>query len=257
MMTDARQVQILSAGLVLAAIAIIAVKLVAYDMPLTGGGEAVARPGPPAWLDPFRDRPAAELETFRIMLTIPVGIALLVILRQFVGLQTIGTFMPVLIGVSFHATGAVVGVALFTVIVAIGLVVRLYFERLRLLLVPRLASVVTLVVILMLALTLGFSSFGLDFGTSATVFPLVILAMTVERMAVAWEELDPSDALFKALGSLAVALMSYGLMSLDPLQDLMLRFPEILLILLAFTIFMGRYRGLRLSELVRFKDVSK
>ena len=62
-------------------------------------------------------------------------------LRQFVGVKTLGTFMPVLIGIAFRETALINGVLLFTLLVALGLALRFYLERLQLLLVPRLAVV--------------------------------------------------------------------------------------------------------------------
>jgi len=71
-----------------------------------------------------------------------VGILLLVILRNMVGMKTFGTFMPVLIAISFRQTELLWGILFFGIVVGIGLSVRFYMEQLKLLLVPRLAAVV-------------------------------------------------------------------------------------------------------------------
>ena len=56
---------------------------------------------------------------FRTLVVIPLGIFLLVVLRNVVGLKTFGTFMPVLIALAFRQTGILWGVAFFAIIVAI------------------------------------------------------------------------------------------------------------------------------------------
>ncbi|MEM9682499.1 MAG: UUP1 family membrane protein, partial [Pseudomonadota bacterium] len=82
---------------------------------------------------------------YKIILTVPIGVFLLTILRNMVGIRTFGTFMPILIAIAFRETQVVWGVVLFTTVVAIGLLARLYLDNLRLLIVPRLASVLIIV----------------------------------------------------------------------------------------------------------------
>ncbi len=54
---------------------------------------------------------------------------------------------------------------------------------------------------------------GIDRGVSVALFPMVILSMTVERMALVWEEAGPLEALQQGFGSLLVAAMGFLLMS--------------------------------------------
>src|SRR5581483_4474275 len=55
--------------------------------------------------------------TFKILLTVPIGAFIILLLRNFIGLKTFGTFMPVLIAVAFRETHLIWGVSLFTIIV--------------------------------------------------------------------------------------------------------------------------------------------
>ena len=132
--------------------------------------------------------PVNTQAVFRILLTIPIGAFLLVILRNVVGVKTFGTFMPVLIALAFRETGLIWGILLFSVVVALGLVTRFYLEKLKLLVVPRLAAVLIVVVLLILSLSILTHSLGIHRGLSMALFPLVILTMTIERMSIVWEE---------------------------------------------------------------------
>lgn len=143
---------------------------------------------------------------------IPLGALLIVMLRNIIGVQTFGTFMPVLIALSFRETQLVGGVVLFTLIVALGLTIRFYLERLKLLLVPRLAAVVITVILLMALVTIASHRMNLEIGLSVALFPMVILAMTIERMSIVWEELGAGDAIRQGIGSLIVAAACYLLM---------------------------------------------
>lgn len=201
--------------------------------------------------------PLQSQSLFRTVLTIPLGVLLLVIMRNVVGFTTFGTFMPVLIALAFRQTGLAAGIVFFTIVLAAGLGARLYLERLKLLLVPRLAAVLIFVVILIAALTIVSHRLGLDVGLSIGLFPIVILTMTIERMTIIWEERGPGDAMQQAAGSLFVAALTYLLINRDDVQHLFFVFPELLLVLLAVTLLLGRYTGYRLLELYRFRALVK
>lgn len=194
---------------------------------------------------------------FRTLLVIPLGIFLLVVLRNVVGLKTFGTFMPVLIALAFRQTGILWGVAFFAIIVAIGLSVRFYLDRLKLLLVPRLAVGVMVVVLIIAVLTVLFYHLGFARGLSLGLFPIVILTMTIERMSVVWEENGPLEAMQQAAGSLVVGVLTFLVMNVPQLEHLLFVFPELLLVVLAATLLLGRYSGYRLTELRRFRALAK
>ncbi|MFN3920477.1 MAG: 7TM domain-containing protein, partial [Methylohalobius sp.] len=88
-----------------------------------------------------------------------------------------------------------------SLVVALGLGCRFYLEYLQLLLVPRLASVLIIVIILMVLISLLSHKLGLERGLSVALFPMVILTMTVERMALLWEEHGAAEALKQGIGS--------------------------------------------------------
>lgn len=201
--------------------------------------------------------PLQSQALFRILVVIPMGILLLVILRNVVGITTFGTFMPVLIALAFRQTGLIWGLVFFTIIVALGLAVRFYFERLKLLLVPRLASVVIVVVMILAVLSVFSHRLGFDRGLSVGLFPIVILTMTIERMTVVWEERGPGEALQQALGSIAVGGLCYFIMNLAVVEHLFFVFPELLVAVLAGTLLLGRYTGYRLTELWRFRVLAR
>ncbi|KTG16454.1 MULTISPECIES: inactive transglutaminase family protein [unclassified Guyparkeria] len=191
--------------------------------------------------------------TYRVLLLVPLGALIIVLLRNIIGIRTFGTFMPVLIALSFRETELVGGVVMFTLIVALGLAIRFYLEHLKLLLVPRLAAVVIVVILLMALISIVSHQLGLQVGLSVGLFPMVILAMTIERVSIVWEEHGPADALTQGAGSLAVAALAYLVMVNTYVTHLFFVFPELLLVVLALTLLLGRYTGYRLTELFRFR----
>ncbi len=201
--------------------------------------------------------PIETQQTFKILLLVPVGAFIMLILRNLVGIKTFGTFMPVLVALAFNWTGLIAGLVLFATIISLGLLVRFYMERLKLLLVPRLTAVLIVVVLLMALVSVVSNKLGLNVGLSVALFPMIILTMTIERVSVAWEERGAAYSIKQTLGSLAIAALAYTAMGQPRLQHLIFVFPELLLVLLAVTLILGRYSGYRLSELFRFRALAR
>lgn len=201
--------------------------------------------------------PLQAQNVYRILLMVPIGAFIMLLLRNLVGVKTFGTFMPVLIALAFRETQLLAGVVLFVTVVSLGLLVRFYMERLRLLLVPRLTAVLILVVLLMALVAVVSNRLNIEVGLSVALFPMVIMAMTIERISVAWEERGPGHAIKEALGSLLVASIAYLAMSWDWLEHFVFVFPELLLVLFALTLVLGRYSGYRLNELFRFRALAR
>jgi hypothetical protein len=199
--------------------------------------------------------PLETQAVYHILLLVPMGVFLLVVMRNVVGIKTFGTFMPVLIALAFRETQLLVGILLFSLLVGLGLSIRFYLDRLQLLLVPRLASVLIVVIMLMALISIFSYKLGLPRGLSIALFPMVIMTMTIERMSIVWEERGAMEALQQGGGSLLVAALAYMVMNLQGLGHFIFVFPESLLLLLAGTLLLGRYSGYRLSELIRFRSL--
>lgn len=201
--------------------------------------------------------PLETQTVYHVLLVVPVGVFMLVILRNVVGVKTFGTFMPVLIALSFRETQLLWGIGLFTLIISAGLMVRFYLDQLKLLLVPRLASVLIVVILLMAIISIASNLLDFPSGLSIALFPMVILTMTIERMSIVWEERGAMTAIEQALGSLFAASLVYMIMNIDLLKHFLFLFPEMILVLLALTMLMGRYTGYRLTELSRFRVLAR
>ncbi len=201
--------------------------------------------------------PIEEQSMFKLLLLLPLGAAVVVFMRVLVGLQTAGTFMPILVSLAFMQTSLVPGLVSFVSVVAIGLVMRSYLSRLNLLLVARIATLIVLVIFVISLLSIVGYQLGYSTGMVITFFPMIIIAWTIERMSILWEEEGSREVLIQGGGSLVVAVIAYLLMENALLQHLSFNFPELNLVLLATILAMGQYTGYKLSELRRFRSVEE
>jgi len=201
--------------------------------------------------------PASQRSVFRYIVLIPLGAFVVVVMRNIVGVATLGTFMPVLLALALLEIPVLGGIIMFSILLAAGLWFRFLLSRLNLLVVPRVAACVVIVTLIMMLMSIFNYRFGLDEAMQITLFPMIIIAWTIERMSLIWEEEGKRNALIQVAGSVVVAVCAYKFMKISQLQYWAYYFPELLLILLAGILLIGRYTGYRLSELVRFRSFSE
>jgi len=199
--------------------------------------------------------PISEQNAYRRILLVPFGALVVVLLRILVGLRTSGTFMPVLIALAFMETTLSAGLIMFIVIVGMGLIIRSYLSSLNLLLVARISAVMIVVILIMSFMSILSFKLGIKEVLTVTFFPMIILAWTIERMSILWEEEGAKEVFVQGGGSLIVAVCAYFVMSDPFVSHIAVNFPELLLVVLACIIMIGRYSGYRLSELIRFKSM--
>jgi hypothetical protein len=186
------------------------------------------------WALSLYDLPLQSQQTFEIILMIPIGVMLILLLRNVIGLETLGTFTPVLIGLAFRETEVFWGIMLFTVITALGLSLRSYLEHLHLQLLSRLSVVLTFVVIIMALISVLGHRLGLDRGLS--------IGVHVGKVGI---------------GTLIAATLSHLMMTHEPWVYFVFTFPGMLLVFMSLMLALGHYRGYRLTELFRFNAMIK
>ncbi|MEE4249272.1 MAG: inactive transglutaminase family protein [Alcanivoracaceae bacterium] len=203
------------------------------------------------------DLPLESQHTFRVIILIPLGVLLILFLRNLVGVETLGTFTPVLVALAFRETDLFWGIFLFTVVTALGLSLRSYLEHLRLQLLPRLSIVLTFVVVSITLISVFGHRMGFERGLSVALFPMVILTMVIERLSIVWEERGGMHSMKVAFGTMVAATLAYLLMIRPSLVYFFFTFPGALLVPVSMMLLMGHYRGYRLTELRRFRALVK
>ncbi len=196
-----------------------------------------------------------SLELLKIILMIPVGAFVTIIFRNYIGLQTFGTFLPVLIATAFRDTGLFWGLITFSTIIFAGALLRYFLEKLKLLHTPKLSIILIFVILMLLFFTVVGSEYSQKGLTHSALFPLAILAITIERFSLIMEEKGWNETITIFINSLIVVTFCYlAILSLF-LQTIVMAFPELMLLIIAANIYMGRWTGIRLFEFYRFRHL--
>ena len=231
-------------------------KSVTSTMNLAGKRAKLA--GNETWYDySIYNLPLAEQNTLKWLSIFPLAILIIVVMRNVVGLQTMGTFTPMLLAMAFVKTGFVPGMLCFTFIVFLGLIIRFFMSRFNLLLVPRISAVVIFVIIIMQGFTILGYRLNQDIAQSAVFFPIIIMAWIIERASITWEEDGPLNAGKEILFSVITAIFVYLVISIDYIRHIMFAFNELNIVILLIVMLLGTYTGYRLLELKRFRPLVK
>ncbi len=201
--------------------------------------------------------PIEQQNAFKMILLLPIGALIVVLMRLIVGIRTSGTFMPILIALALIQTTLITGIIMFLTVVSTGLFIRSYLSRLNLLFVARISAVIIVVIAIMASISIISHKLGLSQAMVVTFFPMIILAWTIERMSVLWEEDGPREVLIQGAGSLLTAVIAYLFMTNRIVEYLTFNFPELMLVNLALILILGQYTGYRLSELYRFHSLER
>lgn len=201
------------------------------------------------------DRLKLPFMLLRTILMLPIGALVVVLFRNVVGMPTFGTFLPALLAAAAGTTGALYGVGTIAVVVGTVALTRWGIQRLELLHSPTLAILLAAVVFSLLTITMVAERIGIAPLTQVTLFPIAVLAICAERFYLSLTEHGGREAGKELAGTLLVMLACYAVMNSLALQVLVIGFPEVIFLVIAADIYLGRWVGMRLSEYGRFRKL--
>lgn len=197
-------------------------------------------------------------ETIKLILFLPVIATVIAFLRQVVGIKAFGIYTPLLITFAFLATnGLRYGIAIFVSVIIIGMLMRFILKPFRLLYLPRVAIMLTVVAVLIL----GILTFGGNMRrtglASVSIFPILIMITLVEKFITVQIEKGNKEAVYLAVETLIISIVGYYAANLQFLIKMIIVHPWVILLTIPINIVLGKWTGLRLSEYLRFKEVIK
>jgi hypothetical protein len=201
--------------------------------------------------------PPAERRLVEVLLLLPLAALIICVFRNVIGLRSFGTFAPALIGLAFHDLHSLPGILVFVTILLIGWLMRRVLDSYHLLQVPRVATMLTLIMIVLIAAVVAANLYGAPTTRYISLFPMIILCGMVERFWTLETE-DSTSASFRTLfQTMLISTVIALVLSRTEIVQHMFRFPETLGLIMAAQLLIGRYTGYRLMELFRFRDFLK
>ncbi len=198
-----------------------------------------------------------SIETIYLILALPFIATLIAAFRQLIGIKSFGIYTPLVLTFAFWAVGLKYGLAIFIIILVTGTAVRYILKNFRLLYMPRMAIVLTVISLAILALLAAGGYFQKTGLASTSILPILILITLIEKFISTQVEKGFRTATILSIETLAISIAGYYFIIWDQFRNLVLEHPEYILLLFVIYIFLGRWTGIRLSEYLRFRKVIK
>ena len=194
--------------------------------------------------------------TIVLLLLLPVVATIIATSRHIVGIRGFGIFLPAALSIVFVATGPVVGIGLFLVIIASSLIIRIVLRKfeIKLQYLPRMALILLFVVVGVLSVLFAAPLINQPALANVSIFPVLVLVLLSEDFTKVHLGKSAKTAINLTTETLILSLVSYIFLTSTMMQEFALLNPEILLVSVVLIDFiMGKYVGLRLAEVWRFR----
>ncbi len=196
-----------------------------------------------------------SMSLLQVILLIPLGAIVTIIFRNVIGIQTFGTFLPALIASSFRETNLLWGVIAFSSIIVVGSLLRWVIDKLKITHTPKLTILLVFVVFSILAISaIGVLVDNMHLA-KATLFPLALMSITIERFALLTQESGSKEAFKIYTNTIVTVIFCYIVINAEVLQTFVMAFPETMLLVIAGGLYFGNWVGIRVTELFRFKKL--
>ena len=194
--------------------------------------------------------------TLVLLFLFPLVAALVAFSRQVVGVNGFGMIVPALLSIAFVSTGGMVGLVLLSFVMTSAVFGRMAIKKARIPYLPKLAVLIWLISIAVLGLLIMSPMIGLERLMNVGIFPIMIFVLLAETFIETQITRSVSTSLGMTMETIILAFIAYKLMSSTWIQNQILLQPEISAILiLGLDLLIGKYKGLRLSEVWRFRKL--
>ncbi len=206
--------------------------------------------------------------TIVLILLLPVIATVIAFMKQVIGISTLGVYTPTILTLTFWMLGLKFGVITFIILLTIGTLTRYILKKFRILYIPKMAIVLTIVALTLFAIltiSVALDLFDAKFF-SFTIFPLLIMSTLTEKFVSIQTEKGYYSAIIIMAKTIVISIVALffigGEIDLYLFQfkweffrNLLLGYPETIFVILIINIFLGKWTGLRLLEYVRFREV--
>jgi hypothetical protein len=166
------------------------------------------------------------------LMLLPFGVLLTTLFSETLGVRMYGVFTPALLALSLSYVPWVSAMLVLSVVLVLGVLGRSAMPG-EIKRAPRLAIVLTLVVLGITASASLMEFIDMRFGGQLVLLPVVILASLVDRFYSVLDESGLHIALVRLGWTLAAAVACIPIVQFEALGHFMIRYPELHLITLA------------------------
>jgi hypothetical protein len=194
------------------------------------------------------------VNTILLILLLPVLALLVAFVRVVIGLPSLEMLVPIALTYVFVAVGVAAGSIILAAIILASFLSRMLLKRLSIMYYPkRSISMLLLALLVFFALTIS-SSLTVVNVQEISIFPILILTLLGDSIVTLQLRKSLYETTLITVVTIIIGLVGYWLATEPYVRNLIILYPEIILLTLPLNVILGRYFGLRISELFRFRS---
>jgi len=201
-----------------------------------------------------------------LLLMLPIVATIIAFWRQIIGLRTFGIYAPIVITFAFYELGITdngislmrglkYGWALALVVFIAAAFAHELTKKIRLHYLPKMSIVLSIVALAVFAMLILASYLNRSGFISVDILPLLLMITVSEQLISIYIKKGRKVTYILTLGTLFISTLIFILISWDKVQDLVLRYPHLVLITFIINLIIGKWIGFRLNEYLRFKNL--
>lgn len=197
-----------------------------------------------------------SVNTVVLLFLFPLVATLVAFSRQVVGLNGFGMITPTLLAMAFLSTGGLVGILMLSFVVSVAILGRSLIKKVKVPFLPKLAMLLWIVSMAVLSLIIASPYAGLGKFLEIGIFPIILFVSVAETFIETQITRSFSSSMTMLVEAIILAVVGYKMMSSHFVQAIVLLNPEMMSVLiLVLNLLIGRYKGLRLLEMWRFRNL--
>lgn len=193
--------------------------------------------------------------TIVLILLIPVIAMLVTFMRVIIGLPSLEMLVPIVLSFAFVAVGITAGLIILSAVILASFVSRGMLRRVPIMFFPkRSLSLFLLSIFVFAALTISIK-LDIEAIRNLSIFPILILTLLGDLIVTVQLRKTLSDTVIITVVTIGLGLVGYLLATSITVRDLIILWPELILLTIPLNLLLGRYFGLRLMEVFRFRSL--
>lgn len=195
-----------------------------------------------------------------ILIIIPLLATLISIGRYVIGLKTLGIYAPIILAIGFRLTGLRYGLALTFLVVIASLIGYRFLSKVRMHYITRVAANYALLSVLLISGIITFDALPfikLDNFDQINPIGVALIATLSDFFIKMYVKKSMTATLRSLLETVLVSVIGWYIITSPKIVGLIFNNLWILLILIALNLLLGQFKGFRLKEILRFKNISE
>ena len=197
---------------------------------------------------------SGSIQWLQILLLFPFAAFVIALLKNVIGLKPLGIFFPAIISASLIYVPLLPGISMIILILATIIFLNFFLEKLQLLYFPK------MVILLAVSIAMIFAVQGLFFEVSPydqeiIYIPVIVTLLIAEKLTQKLRSDGIKETGISLWHSLITIFSTWIIFQSQGLFWVIVAQPEILLILVALLLLLGRWVGIRSMEYLRFKTI--